>query len=348
MSVRAFLGLIVVVGGIATCLLLWSDNRRLRLGRAAHAERVAADAAELERTIERLELELHQAIETRQSLLGTIDEKIAELDELRAERQERLRRATKAPPEGVRLALLAIQRRLEADGYDGLRFLSAARIEDRELREVEATEYRRDWFSTAVYSVDRASFELDRATSTLTIRCREGKVIANDVERELGENGETIVLTSVDGRAWEAELPYLLVARGAYPEDVEPEQVLPSIDDATARIWVERLNLLLDQAETDLHYRVARVRDLRDARFVDVLMHGYDEHKQLAASGKSSTCEVRVDPSADTAELVLRDGTWRSRTGKTPIEESGMRILLHGVDAASARATMLGMVTEGS
>ncbi len=343
---RLVLKIAVLVALLGSLLWLWSENRRLVLGRKVAQEAAERRESMLQGSVRHLEAELKKAIDQRDHVFATIDERRAELEEIRGERQRQLRRGTKAMPEGVRVALLHMNDQLRHDGYPMLRALRAERIEDKTLFGVELMEYREDLFATVVYTAERLWIELARDTGALTLRCFDGRVFADGIDREMPAEGEEIRLRAVDGELWEERLPFLVRATGEYPLPEKVVARLTSIDRATAEIWAERLDALLSEAKTQLRYRVARVRDIDDGRFGGVLVHGYDEKPTLAASIKAKRLEVRVDDAANTVELVFYEGALLRHGGEVEIGDSGYRMLLPGVTPKVARDRVLGMVVE--
>lgn len=310
--------------------------------RAAYAD----DRARWDRDRRRLEDELRTAIDQRQVVVDQIEATKDEMTQLREDRLERIAQANKPMPAGVRLALRTINNQLLQDGYGTMRFLRAERIEERAMFGAEFTEYRPEEFATRFYYAGRVEFELDRATAALTMRCFEGRVYSAGDTHQFPPDGEAIVLSSVAALDWENRLPYLLRTTGVAPVEVEEEPDRPAIDAATARIWSERMDGLVRSGETEFELRVARVRDLRDGVFRDVLIHGYDDSGRLQTSMSAKRLQIEVDQAAGTVALLMRGGTMLRHEGTVTIPAEGYRVLLMGVSPAAARDAMLGMVAR--
>ena len=269
-------------------------------------------------------------------------------------RAERLRLATKAPPEGVRLALLAIndqltRGRLRRDPVPWPR--RGSRSGSCSTSRSPSTDA--DWFSTAVYTPDpravrtrpRDEHADDPVLRGQGVRERRRARTRRQTERSI------VVDLGRRRRPGKQRLPFLVRATGVALRSERGPRGDVSRRRSTRgprRIWTERINNVLETGRAPNCATASRGSgtSARDGSSTCCL-HGYDERKQLAASSRAGTLEIRVDAQADTAELVLRDGTWRGPAGESDIDERGLRILLTSVGAKSARSTMLGMVREG-
>jgi hypothetical protein len=336
-----------VAAALAATGWLVSENRRLLL-RTEHLERELAAAVEhgdvADRAVQRLEDELRRAMTERSAVVDAVDDARRELAAARAAQQDAVRKANAPMPEGVRLCLQTLNDLLHADGHVGWRFLRAESAEDRVLRGVELIDYDPRALTTSVYTADRATFVLDRATGSLAMTLTGGAVVGGGADRTLGGLGETVVLDGIDTASWESRLPFLVAAHGTAPSADTATPSPRRVDRRTLAMWRERLDLLFARARTDLRYRVGRLEDLHDQRFVDVAIHGYTDGRALAFSASARELEVRVDQRAGTASLLLRDGVLRRAGGETAIPATGYRFLLPGIDPAAARDILLGLV----
>ncbi len=292
-----------------------------------------------------LEGELRVALAQRDGMAKAVREKVEEQERERRLRDERRRAALEPMPEGVRLALIAIQECLQADGHYGLRVIRARSLQDHSLGDVEVLDYDRQQLITTLYVAGRLEIELDRSTSTLALRFFEGHLLQGGERRNFPPGGFELLLPGVNGPLWEARLPFLVEALESYPEQV-PESAPQSLDPSSRRQWQRRLDLLLDEAETVERMRIGNLAALEEGSFRDILLLGYDDRSLLVMSAHADRMVVRVDGSGGMVQLVLRDGILRMAGGDTPIGESGYRILLPGVSPERARDIMMGMVAE--
>ena len=331
----------------------WSEHRRTR-GRSVQLKRETVElkrrTAELGHDLageraraDRLEGELAAALRREQKIVGTLDERRRELEQKDAEIRERLRSAMKPMPEGVRLALVAINDCLRADGHDGLRFIQARGIDNRELLEAEIVEFDRNSLETTFYDCARVVLTLDREAGELELTLLDGRLLAGGRRLELPEEGFSIRLAGIWGPMWEARLPYLLQTVGAYSaEDPTPvrQRLIPAVRDA----WIARLERVLELAETELRYELTRLRGIGDHGLEGALLLGYGSGRLLEFSAEAGSLALEVDKAADSVSLLMRDGILRKAAGETTIPTSGYRIFLPGLKPAQAIDLMLGMV----
>lgn len=296
-----------------------------------------------------LERELTAALAHHENVREFVSERVAAEAADRRAREERLLAATRKTPEGIRLAFDALHDLLRRSGHSGLRFLTARAIADKELLGVELFEAPGAVRPSAtLWLAERVAFRLDRATSTLAIRLRDGRVIREGTSVDLPEAGEPLLLMTVDGPAFERELPYLVVAEGEYPQ---PEPTTPTrarLDPFTAESWRDRLNGLLESASTPFRYRVTELVGLENAEFVGVVLLGQSTGKRLEQMAEVERLAVVVDEGADTVELELIGGVFHRAGGDTvlPARAPGQRILLPGVTPQAAARALTGMVVR--
>ncbi len=137
---------VLLIGVGALAVHLSSRVRSLEkevsaLGRkaVAHVDRALA-----------LEGELRAVLAQRDGMAKAVRKKVEEQERERRLRDERRRAALEPMPEGVRLALVAIQECLQADGHDGLRVIRARSLQDHSLGDVEVLDYDRQQLITTL------------------------------------------------------------------------------------------------------------------------------------------------------------------------------------------------------
>ena len=301
-------------------------------------------AAEEERI--RLELELAGAMGRIEALGKAIEERSrAEQEARRAEEEQRAARV--AVPEGVRMALLALRDCMRADGFQGLRFLSATALEDHELRDVEVLDAADGEFEPALFLARRMRVELDRATATLRLRFFEGHRRAGTERAEFPVDGFALEFRPVTHKLWEERLPYLVQASGVAPDaPAGAARARPAVDPRTRDLWLERCNALFETSGADTRYRLGELRDLKDSRFLGVSLRGYDASDRLQATIDAETLWIEIDERAGIVQLVVSGGTMRTPGGVSTLAEDGMRLLLRDVTPKAASDTLLGMVVR--
>ncbi|MDA0932265.1 MAG: hypothetical protein O3C51_02295 [Planctomycetota bacterium] len=376
-SRRGLLGPVVLLGLFGLAVVSLSEARRQR----AHGERLegqldgarrdlAVVAAERDATVARLEAvtadlgaaeqaassraariafleqELRAALARAESVTEAVAARRAELDALRAELDERRIAAGKPMPEGVRLAVRAFEELLIADGYEGFRIIQARALDDAALHDVELVETEDYGRRVTYYRAERLSVELDRERGAAAISLRNGHAVADGELRAFGEEGVSIELREVDGPEWERRLPYLVRAVGEYPETAARAAADEVLDLSTRDRWRQRVDALLSAADTEVRYGLGGFRTIRDGRFLDAALHGFDGARLLDRSASAARLGIEVDREAGVVALLLEDGVLRRRGGETKIPASGYRILLPGVTPEQALDAMLGFVVE--
>jgi len=308
----------------------------------SEARRLEARMVFLESRNATLETELAAAIAQRDEVSRFLQDKVDEIRKQDADRRQRLRNALRPMPEGVRLALVAINDSLAGDGFPEVRLLSARAIEDRALLNVELLELDRASQQPRLFVADRLTLHLERKGGTLTIRLFGGHRWVGGERVPFPVEGWPIALAAVEGPKWEARLPQLLEASGVYPADeLAPKR---GLDRYTLAMWATRVNRLLDGAATDYEYQIAKIGGLQDGVFDDVMLTGSEQGKALSLALEARRMTITTDARSKTVELFLEDGWLRKAGGKTRIRE--YRILLPGVTPDDAMETMMGMVVS--
>lgn len=321
--------LLIVVGALALHLYL-------RLLSAE--EEFAARSRELED-------EVRIAIAQERVMAEAVRTAAEEQQRLREAQEQRRREALTPMPEGVRLALVAFRECLREEGHEGLRVLRARSLDGDGLRDVELWDYDPEQLLSTLYVAGRMEMVLDRGSASLALRFFDGYLSRHGEREDFPREGFELLLPGVNGPMWEARLPYLVRAVETYPED-EPGPAATTMDRFTRHQWRERIDLLLDEADTTDRMRIGALEGLEDGSFRKVQLLGYDDKSLLVMAADADRMAVRVDETAGIVQLVLTDGVLRNAVGETPIGESGYRILLAGVSPGRARDIMMGMVTD--
>jgi hypothetical protein len=343
---RPALLLALVAALLAGLSLGASELRRARSAAAIAAGEAADRATRLEqagRRIRELEAELARTLETQQRLNDLLAAQADDRVEAQIDRAEAARSALEPMSQQAAFVARLLQRCLNEDGYDNLRLLRAWRAGEQELLGVEFLEHDRDRASSVLYLAARMTVTLDRAGARLTLRFFDGSVVRGGERSPLPPQGLPLVLTDVIGEMWEAELPTLVAAEGAYPAPPQPvPRRGPSVE---LGIWRERLDVLLATAAQQRTWRMSRLGGIDPDGFTDVLLLSY-EGRRLCGAVEASRLRVLVDRERDSASLELHDGLVFHSGGSTAIPPTGYRIPLPGVGARAASDRMLGFVRQ--
>ena len=314
---------------------------------AAHADELAEQKRGLEAEVARLERELQAALANGQAVGEVLTQQVAELQRAEVQRQSAMALASVPPPTGVARCLATLRDCLLADGFVGLRFLSARELVDAELRQVEVLDTDADRGESELIVAGRMTATLDRTRGVLTLQFFDGTRRAAGLRAALPDGGYSKRFSPVTGAMLEERLPYLVRATGAYPEPPARPAVDPdAVDSATRAAWLERVDVLLAKAGTAQRLRLAGFRGLRDARFRSVRLLGYDRGEVLVLTADCDTLAVEVDDAAGIVSLLLQGGVLRRNGGDSTIGQDGYRMLLPDVTPKQATETMLGMVVH--
>lgn len=293
-----------------------------------------------------LEARMREALAEQGKVLGLLRDQASELAAARAGQQQRAKESLAPMPDGVRLMLVAFNECLRDDGHAGLRFIHAARCEDRELCDAELIERAADGVGSTLYLAGRVGVRLDRANGTLTLRLRDGHRYVDGERAAFAADGHTLTLAAVHGPMWEQRLPALVVGEGEYPPLPFEPQATPRLDRDTHAIWSNRINHLLDRSGTELRFKLDRFDGLENGAFRGVLLLGYGEGRLLRRAIEAARMNVIADGRAGTVELEFHDGTLRGKGGDTKIPPAGYRLLLPGIDPGAASSELFGMVEQ--
>ena len=290
--------------------------------------------------------ELRLELATTQQRLAAVEDLLAQ-KQREAEARAAMAAAAAAPmSEGVRTCLFALHERLRRDGFTNLRFLAAATVADRELRDVEALDVAADQLSVAFVRGKRMTAELDRSISRLSLRFFEGERRVAGASTPLPEDGFAILFDGVDGPGFEAALPYLLRVEGRYPPPPVGEARLPSVDPGTRAQWIERVDGLLQRAGTSDRWRIARFRSMQDGWFLDVDLVASDQKNHVVGGAHCARLAVELDPKAGIVSLRMVDGVLRQAGGESSIGGEGYRMLLPKLNCKQASDAMMGIVVS--
>jgi hypothetical protein len=332
----------------AAALAVWglSEQRRGRAHAAWLEERLGEQIERLNGHVARLEGEAAAALGQRDATLQLLRDVEARAAVTRQDRWELAREVLKPPPEDVRLALEALNRCLSADGHGSLKALGARAYDAHELKDVELLEVAGGLRST-FHAGARLALELDRANGSLVLRLHDGASVADGERVPFPPEGLALVLPQVYGPMWERELPYLVRARGDYPE-AKPASRPSARQRQELSVWRERLNALLARADGALRWRVDRVGGVGEGgEFRDVVLLGYDG-RRLTRSVEAAQLRVVADRERDVVALWCAGGTLREKGGEAPLDRAGWRLLVPGLGARSAHEMMLGFVAEAA
>jgi len=291
-----------------------------------------------------LQDEAFAAIARAEAIGAAIEQQRAELEAARNALEDRRARGRAPMPEGVRLAVEALEDTLRRDGFGNLRVVDAESVEDHELRDVEVVDRSADGRDVTYYRAGVMTVELERDLGDLVLRFRDGHSVRNGFVEDLPEDGQIIRFAGVDGPRFEQRLPYLVQPIGAYPDDGAHGAPQVVMDPLTRERWAGRLRQVFELARTELRYEVGRFRTIENGRFRDAALHALDARKLLAQSIEAASIAIEVDRAIGTVSLLLEDGVLRKAGGETTIPKSGYRILLPGVTPAQAIDAMLGFV----
>lgn len=255
--------------------------------------------------------------------------------------------ANQPMPPGVRDCLTALHDCLRAEGYFGPRFLRALRVGEGCLEQVEMLDADPAGIDIAVVTAARVTATLDRGRGRLELRFFEGERARGGDRQPLPKDGWALVFDDVDGRLFEARLPYLLRVEGVYPEpSPAADRHRGDLDPLLRRQWLERLDRVLDQSGCQPAWRVTRLRGLEDGWFLVAELVGTDDKHRVVAGAHCARFAVEVDTTTGVVSLLLRDGSLRRGSVESSITGEGYRVLLPKLTCKQATDAMFGMVVK--
>lgn len=249
-------------------------------------------------------------------------------------------------PEGVRTCLQTLQDCLREEGFTSQRFLTAQRLDADGLHGVELLDTAGAEFGATFVSAARMTASLDRATGRLELRFFDGQRTVAGVRERIGADGLPLVFAGVDGRAFEAKLPYLVRADGQYPAAVVDDRRRPTdLDPVARRQWLDCFDRLLAAAGTTPRWQLTRFRGLEGGDFLDVELVGTDARNRVLAAAHCARLAVEVD-ARGVVSLWMRSGVLQKEGVQSSINAEGYRMLLTNLTPKQATDAMLGMVVH--
>ena len=313
----------------------------------SEARRLHARLAHLSARERQLEGDLADSIRQSEKSTQLLAAAVEAEQVRRAQQEARIRAAQRPPPEGVRLALIALNECLREDGFDRLRCLSGRWLTGAELGEVELIERDDASLGSVLYVCGRLRLRLDREAGALTLVFLDGHRLVGGEREEFPAAGLLLRLHPVEGPMWEARLGYLVESSGRYPLADAARPPPGQLDLPGREAWLARISSLLEHAESgDLSYRIEGLSGLHEGVFRGVMMLGYDRDDRLAMAVEAKRMSVCARPQLGVVELLLEEGVLRKAGGETTIPAAGYRIVLPSVSREDAVNTMLGMVLE--
>lgn len=290
----------------------------------------------------RLELETTRArLQAVETLLEQRNEDLRQRALAAAAANER---SAKPVPEGVRAALDTLHGCLRDEGFEAHRFLSASRLDDGVLHDVELLERAADGLQVVFVTARTMTAVLDRARGRLSLRFADGERTADGQRMALPKDGLEVAFEGIDGRPFEARLPFLIKAEGAYPATEQERERAAGLDPFTARQWRGRLDDLLAKAGTPEVWRVTGLRGMRDGWFLGVDLVASDAKHSVVAGAHGDRAAIEVDAQSGVVSLRLVDGVLLRDGAESSIRGEGYRMLLPNLTPAAASRAMQGMV----
>lgn len=306
----------------------------------------ASDPIDLD-AFTKLQVDLHTTRQKLEAVTNLLEQRNAEIERRRKEAADQARKSLQPMPAGVRLCLDALHECLRRDGYIHQRFLRASSLDKDGLHDVEMIESSEDGLAATFVVAERMTASLDRATGRLELRFYEGHRSSEGERAALPEDGFVLTFDEVEGPLFEARLPYLVKADGAYPKPVtEAGRPATDVDAGTRRQWLARFDALLAKARLTESWRVTRFRGMDGADFLTVELIGTDDKNHIKASAHCDRLAVEIDEKAGVVSLLLRSGVLRRGTLESTISGQGYRMLLPGLTPKETIDAMLGMVVR--
>jgi hypothetical protein len=210
---------------------------------------------------------------------------------------------------------------------------------------VEALESDPNGLDVAVLTAARVNATLDRARGRLELRFFDGERVARGERQKLPKDGFAVTFDDVDGRLFEARLPYLLTVQGAYPDtklgDARPAT---DLDPTLRRQWLGRLDRVLRESGVNPGWQVTRLRGLDGAWFLTGELVTADEKHRVVGGAHVARFAIELDQASGVVSLLLRDGTLHRSGVDSSITGEGFRVLLPNLTCKQASDLMFGMV----
>jgi hypothetical protein len=272
----------------------------------------------------------------------------ARQDEERAQAAAAATAAANRPiPAGVRECLVALQDCLRAEGYAGLRLLRADAVGAEGLTNVELLDAEPGGIDVAFVRAARVTGVVERATGGFVLTCFDGERSLRGERTPLPPKGLPLRFADVDGRMFEARLPYFVRGEGEYPAAAAaPDRPPGELDPLRRRQWLERLERVLTDGGPTPRWRVGRLRGLDGGWFQGGDLVATDDKRRVVASAACERFAIEVDEAAGIVSLLLRNGSLRRDGVDSSITGEGLRVLLPNLTCKQASDAMFGMVVR--
>lgn len=295
----------------------------------------------------RLQVELHTTNQQLEAVTKLLSERNDELERRAKSAADAAKSSLRPMPEGVRHCLQTLHECLRIEGYTSQRFLRAMVLDAEGLHDVEMLDASANGLSVAFLNAGRMTAQLNRAVGQLELRFFEGHRTVDGERAALPEEGFVVTFKDVDGHLFERRLPFLVRGDGSYPTAAAaPERPATDLDPGTRRQWLSRMEKVMDQAKTDLNWRVSRVRGLDGAQFLKIELIGTDDKNLVVASAHCDRMAFEIDERGGVVSLLLNDGVLRQRGVESTITGEGYRMLLPGLTPKETIDAMLGMIVK--
>lgn len=318
--------------------------RRDALAAPPPAPAPPADAGDFARTA----LELAATQQKLAAVTALLEDRNRQEAERRAAAAAEAERANRPMAAGVRECLIALHECLRAEGYLGPRFLRAEAVGQDGLTHVEMLDAEAAGIDVVFVRAARMTATIDRAQGRLVLTFFQGERALRGVSTPLPERGLELAFADVDGRVFEARLPYLVRGEGEYPSAAAAAPGRPpnELDPLLRRQWLERLDRVLADGGPTPSWRVSRVRGLADGWFLGADLVATDDKRHVVASASCERFAVELDEATGIVSLRLRDGALRRNGVDSSISGEGLRVLLPNLSCKQASDGMLGMVVR--
>lgn len=254
-------------------------------------------------------------------------------------------RANRPMAQGVRECLVALHECLRAEGFFGPRFLRAESVGQDGLTMVEMLDGDAAGLDVAVLRAARVTATLDRGRGRFELRFFEGERAVRGERTALPKDGFALAFDDVDGRAFEARLPYLLRCEGVYPEpEAKPGRPATDVDPLLRRQWLARLDRVLAAAGSQPAWRVSRFRGMENGWFLTGELVSTDDKHHVVGGAHCERFCIETDATTGLVSLLLRDGSLRRGTLESSITGEGYRVLLPNLTCKQAADAMFGLV----
>lgn len=272
----------------------------------------------------------------------------ARQDEERAKAAAAANAAANRPiPPGVRECLVALHECLRTEGFASPRLLRADAVGAEGLANVELLDAEPAGIDVAFVRAARVTGVVERATGCFVLTCFDGERSLRGERTPLPATGLALRFPDVDGRMFEARLPYFVRGEGDYPAPPPaPGRSPGELDPLRQRQWLERLDRVLADGGPTPRWRVNRLRGLDGGWFQAGDLVATDDKRRVVAIAACERFAIEVDEAAGIVSLRLRDGSLRRDGVDSSITGEGLRVLLPNLNCKQASDAMFGMVVR--